>query len=104
MDIQSVYDFDKFFQTYRPKRADYGLQKHFSVDIEVRGVESASHVFVRSKTAIGTKTPWSAWTQMYPSVLDARPTPPHASDTIPPVMDNKQWEDFAASVVPTLTK
>ena len=102
--IKAAYGFDSFLKSYRPRRADRGLQRHYSVEFEVRPGNGEARVFVRSKPAIGAKTCWSAFTQMYPSLLDGRGNPPHAPDTVPPVLENKEWDDFEMHVVPTLRR
>ena len=102
--IKRVYNFDKFLKNYRPRRADRGLQQHFSMEFEVRQLGDVPHVFVRSKAAMGAKTPWNGWTQMFPSLMDVRrdASVVHAPDTVPPVLDNKEWDDFDIHVVPSL--
>ena len=100
-DIQRVYNFDDFVKDYRPGNADKGIQSYHSFSLECRDTKK---VFVRSKKSIGAKTPWSDWTQMYPSLLDLAPHSPHDPDTVPPPMDNKEWEDFPTKVAPTLRK
>ena len=103
-DIRAVYDFDTFVRGYRPNTADKGVKKAFCISQKVEEVDGEDRVFVRSKTAIGAKTAWSAWTQMYPSVLDLRPQPPHPPSAIPATAANKVWDDFGARIAPTLTR
>jgi len=98
--IQQVYDYDTFLKNYRPRKADAGIKHHFAIDFEVRD----AGVYVRSKAAIGAKTPWNDWVQMYPSLMDIRPHQPHAPDVCPPTLPNKHWDDFDTRVVPTLKK
>ena len=80
------------------------VQKQFCITQEVREVDGELRVYCRSKKAIGAKTPWSDWGQMYPSPLDLRPQPPHPPEAIPPVADNKPWEDFDEKIAPTLVR
>ena len=104
-DVRGVYDFDNFLKSYRPKKADSGIQKHFAIDFERRVIDGEVYVFTRSKSAISAKIPWSDWTQIYPSLLDGRGVRSHhPPSTVPPVMQNKQWENFESHVVPTLKK
>ena len=87
---------------YRPKSsADHGITFHYAFELECRDDD---RVFVRSKRSMGAKTPWSDWTQMYPSLLDLSAHTPHHPDTIPPLADNKNWEDFETKVAPTLIR
>jgi len=102
-----VYDFDTFVKDYRPRTADRHskLQRHFALDLERRVINDEVFVFARSKFAMSAKTPWSNWMQVYPSLLDARGVRAHhPPSTIPPVMENKQWDDFDERVVPTLLR
>ena len=102
-DIRRVYDFDTFVKGYRPKAADHGITYHYSLEMELR---DGDKVFVRSKKAIGAKTPWSDWSQMYPSPLDLSLADhkPHDPDTVPPVMDNNDWDELHTHVAPSLTR
>ena len=103
-EITCNYDFDKFLRSYRPAHADNGIQKWFAVDLEVRSCGDGDRVFTRAKKAIGDKTKWCEWTQMYPSLLDARVLRPHAPADVPPRATNKLWEDFPTRVGPTLLR
>ena len=104
-DIRAVYDFDEFLKSYRPQKADHGVQKHFALDFERRVIEGEVYIFARSKSAMSAKIPWSDWIQVYPSLLDARGVRSHHQpSTVPPVMENKQWDNFETHVVPTLKK
>lgn len=104
-DIRAVYDFKTFVKRYRPKSADKGLQKHFSLDFERRVIRNEVYIFTRSKNAMSAKTTWSDWVQVYPSLLDQRSVRVHhPPSTVPPVMKNKPWDDFETRVVPTLLK
>ena len=101
-DVRAVYDFDTFVKDYRPKTADRGITHHYSFELELR---PQRQVFLRSKKSMGAKTPWSAPVQMYPSLLDlAADHQPHDADTVPPVLENNDWEDFATHVAPSLTR
>ena len=93
-DIRRVYNFDKFVTNYRPKTADHGISKQFRLTFEVRKVDNVCRVFARSKQAIGAKTRWHEWVQMYPSLLDLRPRALHNPEEVPPVADNKLWPEF----------
>ena len=99
VDIRSVYDFDVFVKEYRPKKADDKIKRTYRFVIEVR---EDFKVFVRGKQAVGAKTPWLPWVQMYPSLHDLRPHTPHSPSVVPTTAANKEWEDFEKHVVPTL--
>ena len=100
-DILVPYDWHAFVAGYRPKKADRGIQSQFSMTFEVR---DHHHVFVRSKSAVGAKTPWSSWCQCYPSLLTNDEHTPHLPTTVPPVAELKDWPDFDTKVVSTLRK
>ena len=46
-DVRRVRDFDRFVKKYRPKGADVGIQKHFSMCLELRKVDGKAKVFAR---------------------------------------------------------
>ena len=100
-DIRRVYNFDDFVKDYRPKNADKKIKKHFRLELQVK---RAGRVFVRSKQAIGARTPWNESVQIYPSLLDLQPHRPHSPTTRPALADNHEWEDFEDKIVPTLRK
>jgi len=104
-DIRAVYDFDTFVKGYRPKKADDGIQKHFAIDLQRRLVDGEVYVFARSKRAMSAKCQWSDWIQLYPSLLGGRGLRPHhPPSAVPPVMENKEWDNFETRVRPTLLK
>ena len=104
-DVGAVYDFDNFLKSYRPKKADNGIQGHFALDLERRVIDDKVYIFSRSKLAMSAKVPWSDWGQVYPSLMDGRRTRSHHQPSVvPPVMPNKQWDKFETHVVPTLIK
>ena len=102
-DVSQCYNFDEFLRSYRPAAADKYIKKQFAMDFEVRECGTGDRVFVRSKRAMGDKTMWNDWKQMYPSLLDRRTHQPHAPEVVPPTKDNKAWDEFYDKVVPTLS-
>lgn len=101
-DIRAVYDFDEFVKHYRPRQADSGIQDHYALDFEIR---ENNNVYVRSKKAINAKERWSTWVRLYPSLLDPRGRHTHHSPSVvPPVLKNKEWEEFDTRVVKKLTR
>ena len=102
--IRGTYDFDTFLKSYRPKKADTDIKKHFAWDLEVRDVEGSDCVFTRTKQAMGAKTKWNEYVQCYPSLLDFLPPTPHPPTTVPPPAPLKDWDEFDTKIAPTLIK
>ena len=100
-DIHAAYDFDSFVKGYRPSAADTGIQRHFSIQFQLRS-DPTPQVYVRSKPAVGAKTLWSDWTQLYPSPLTVEVPTPHLPTVTPLVAANKETPEFQEKVVPTL--
>jgi len=103
-DITVAYDFDTFVRGYRPTAADRHIQKHFSVDFEVRSIDGKDRVFTRSKSTISDKITWNDWVQMYPSLRDPLVYPAHDVTAVPTVATNNDYDDFATRVVSTLLR
>ena len=80
------------------------MQKTFRFSLELRGDREDLRVFIRGKEAIGAKTPWHPWIQMYPSLRDLKPQTPHSPEVVPPIAANKDWDDLKEKVAPTLSK
>ena len=99
-----MYNFDEFVKDYRPSNADNNIKKQFRFEFETKDVDGEQKVFVRTKGAIGAKTPWKPHVQIYPSLLDLRAHRPHSPTTIPSLADNNEWERFETKVQPSLTK
>jgi hypothetical protein len=100
-DIHRTYNFDAFVKGMRPRAADVGIQKHFSWDLEVR---AGDIVYVRTKSAVGLKTKWHAWAQIYPEPYGHEDANPHEPATVPVWADLKGWPDFVEKIAPTLTR
>ena len=99
--IRGVYDFNTFLKAVRPKVADKDIKFQFSLQIKVSG-DSSDMIVVRSKADVNVCVDFGPWNQMLPH--RSRPNAIPHRDTVPPVCEAKEWDEFETDIVPSLRR